>query len=174
MLSPFQSIPSYRKRNQYLLVGALLVLLLIYWISLRPTIALYGQHTQLRKEEKRAALAPQQIANYQEQLAGLKSGTAQPFQREQLLEKVTAFCREHQLLITSFPEAGKQIQSNYAVLTHEIEVEGAYKAMVKLVYMLEQIEVMGVVSSLKFTTHKDRRSKQKILKAKLILRNLET
>jgi len=90
-----------------------------------------------------------------------------------LLEKVTAFCRKHRLLITSFPEAGEQIRSNYAVLTHQIEVEGAYKDMVKLVYMLEQIEVMGVVSSLKFATYKDRRSKQKKLKAKLVLRNLE-
>ena len=78
------------------------------------------------------------------------------------------------MLITSFPEAEQSNQNNYTVLTHVIEIEGYYKEIVQLVYMLEQEEVLGIISSLKFQTYKDRVSKKRKLKVNIVLRNLES
>ncbi|MEM8908239.1 MAG: hypothetical protein AAGD05_10375 [Bacteroidota bacterium] len=173
MFDPFQSITTYRKKNQYLLGGTVLLLVLIGWVSIRPTWALYKESRQLVEEQNRAATAPAEIARYQQQLANLKASTPQPFQRALLLEQVTSFCRQNNLLITAFPEAHQNMRSNYSVLTHEIEVEGAYRDMVRLVYLLEQEATLGVVSSLQFHRFKDRATKKQKLRAKLVLRNLE-
>src|SRR5690606_18478317 len=103
----------------------------------------------------------------------LQTTRIKPYHRETLLEKITSFSSGHDLLVKSFPEANILASNEANVITNHVEVEGGYLDMVKLLYELEEKEMLGSVSSVKFNMVKDRQQKKIVLRSSIILRNLE-
>lgn len=166
-------LPTYRQRNLFLLGAGLVLLGLIYMVSIRRTLQL---RQALKKNETaiaRAQNAPQQIAQLEAQVGALQQNGLRPYDREYLLEQITGFCRDHQLLVRTFPQSERVVENNYPIITNTIEVEGAYQDLVRLVHLLEQKERLGSISSLKFYTKKERVSKKTYLRLSIVLRNLE-
>ena len=154
--------------------GSLLFGILIYFASIQRTITNYRAYQEKKTQLSRVSNATQLIVQYQAQLAQFQGNTQQSYNREILLEEVTTFCRQHQLLVKTFPQAQRVKENNYPIVTNHIQVEGDYKDMVKLVYLLEQEQRLGSISSLKFFTHKDRYKKKNFLRADIVLRNIES
>ncbi len=121
-----------------------------------------------------AATAPERIGVLKKKLANMQQSTLKPYNRERLLENLTNFCRNNHLLVRAFPEAQVVAQNENSVVTNQIEIEGSFKDMVKLAYMLEAEERQGSISSLKFFVFKDRVAKRNVLKSLIVLRNLES
>ncbi|MEL6863592.1 MAG: hypothetical protein AAFP19_04195 [Bacteroidota bacterium] len=173
MKKPLSFLRTFKQHNQFLLVATLLGGLLIYSLSIRRTLQQRQQYLQTQANIDRAATASKDIAQYSAQLAKLKQTAQQPYDRERLLETVTLFCREHDLLVRSFPEALRVVENGNTIITNQIDLEGAYKDMVALVYLIEQEQRLGSVSSFKCFTEKDRVTKKTKLLGRIILRNLE-
>lgn len=114
-----------------------------------------------------------EIEKYQKEWNIMQGTSQRPYNREYLLAQLTGFCRAHNLLIKTFPQARRQEQNKIPIYTNQIEVEGKYKDIVKLAYMIEQEQLLGAVATLKFYTIKDRLTKKTYLRAKIILRSLE-
>lgn len=163
---------TYRQHNLALLGTTVLLLALVYSLSIRRTLTMAQQHKSMRQNIERAASAPSEIQQLRSQLNTLQRSALQSYDREQLLEAITNFCRSNDLLVTTFPEASIVQEGASHIITNEVEVEGAYTQIVRLVYLLEQGEKLGSVSSLAFFTHKNRRTKRMNLRAKITLRNL--
>ncbi len=183
-LLPFirQSIPltmpviakSYRQKNLLLLAGVLLLGIIVFKFNIQRTFKEYKQYKENKAKLTLASTASSQITAYKEQLASLQQTAIAPYNRENLLERVTAFCRTNNLLVKSFPEEEVFDQKNGSqVITNRIEVEGGYKAIVKLVYNLEEIERLGSVNSLRFSLQKDRVLKKWVLRGYIVFRNLK-
>ncbi len=152
---------------------SILLLLAVYNASIRRTVKAAKTNGQLKSKIERAATAPSQIADLQNKLNSFQQTAIQPYNREALLEAVTTFCRKKELLVKTFPEANSYQQENDQIITNEIEVEGNYTSIVELVYLLEQQEKLGSLSSLDFYKYKDRRLRKNTLRAKIVLRNLK-
>ena len=84
------------------------------------------------------------------------------------------FCRSNNLLIRSFPEGLVANQNESKVVSNQIEVEGSYSAMIRLVYLLEMEEKQGSISALKFYLYKDKATKRTVLRNLIVLRHLES
>ena len=164
---------TYKQRNGLLLATSGLLFLFIITVSCRPTLQARQQHQFMQQQISRAATASQQLQQLEAQMAELKALSIAPYKRELLLEKVTGFCRDKGLLVTAFPQAERLQQDEATVVTHQIEVQGSYEAMVQLVYLLEQEDRLGAISSLRFFKHKDRKDRRQRLRANITLRNLE-
>lgn len=170
----FSFLKTYRQHN-YALVGVFFVLMLIaYSANIRNTIKTYKQYSDNQKRLTMAQNATQDIARYRSELRGMQQTAQRPYNREYLLEQITTFCREHNLLIKSFPISQKVVENNYPVVTNEIEVEGSYQGIVSLAYMVEQEKRLSSISSLSFNLVKDRIKQQQFLHGRFTLRNIET
>ena len=166
-------LKSYKQKNIALLAAALIGCIAIYFINIKKTISHYQGYQNKKEQLSRVSNADELITQYQMQLAKFQQKNQKSYDREALLEEVTNFCRANQLLVKTFPQAQRVEQNNYPIITNHIEVEGAYKEIVKLVYLLEYEEKLGSVGSLKFYTKKDRYKKKNFLRANIVLRNLE-
>ena len=166
-------ISTYRQKNIALLGAILFFGMLIYLVSIQRTLSSYNSYQQKKEQLSRVSNANQLIAQYQSELAQFQQNTQQSYNRENLLEEVTTFCREHRLLVKTFPQAQRVKENNYPIITNKIQVEGDYKEVVKLAYLLEQEQRLGSISSLQFFTYKDRYKKKKLLRANIVLRNIE-
>jgi len=171
-LKPLSFLKTYRQHNIFLLGATLALAVLIYTVSIRRTLVLRKDYQRAQADLSRAAQASQKMPAYEAQLVALRQSSQQAYDREQLLERVTRFCKEHDLLIKGFPEAQRVRENGSPVVTNQLEVEGRYKDIVRLTYMIEQEERLGSVSSLKFYTEEERRSKKLFLRAQIIIRNL--
>lgn len=165
---------SYKQANLVLLGATVLFGTLIYFASLKRTISNYSSYTQKKEQLKRVSNATQLIAQYQSKLVQFQQQTQQSYNRENLLEQITTYCRTNQLLVKTFPQAQRVKENNYPIITNQIQVEGGYQEIVKLVYLLEYEQRLGTVSALKFFTHRDRYKKKNFLRANIVLRNIES
>ena len=162
-------LPTYRQRNLFLLGIGLLSLLLVYLLSIRRTVAVYQANRANKAAIAQAASAPAQIARLEAQVGALQQSGLRAYDREYLLAQITGFCRQNDLLVRTFPQSERVVENNYPIITNTIEVEGNYKDLVRLVYLLEQEERLASVSSLKFYTQKDRLTKKNVSSAKYYL-----
>jgi hypothetical protein len=174
ILKPLFSLPTFKQQTIALGLGLLLLCAVIFQLNIRKTIGVYSHYRDQLQKVGLAASAPARIATLQKKLANAQQSALKPYKREMLLENVTDFCRNNNLLIRAFPEAQKVVQNENNIVTNQIEIEGNFKSMVKLVYMLEAAERLGSVGSLKFFVFKDRTAKRNVLKGQIVLRNLES
>lgn len=166
---------SYKQQNLLLLAVALLLGLVVFKFNIQRTYREYQRFQEGKSQLLRASSAVEETVGLKEQLNSLQETAIRPYKRENLLEKVTSFCRNNNLLVKSFPEEELYSQGNDSqVVTNRIEVEGGYKDIVKLVYTLEELEKLGNVSSMRVYLAKDRALKKMVLRSNIVFRNLKT
>lgn len=170
---------TYRQKNKYLIVGTILFLLLVYWTTLSKTVELYHSNQRLQKQSNLVADAPAKIKQYERQIQQFEQRFQNVTQsgndyQEQLLEVVSTFCQEHQLVLQNFPQPLVHTQNDFEVTTHIVEVEGSYHKLLQLVYELEQAQKLSRVASLDFRIEKDFRNKRSFLLATIYLRNIKS
>ncbi len=145
----------------------------MYGVNIRRSIKEYQSYQQRKRDINRASNATANIRQYQAQLVSLQQTTLRPYDREFLLERLTGFCRKNNILVKTFPAAKRVVENGTGIINNTIEVEGRYQDIAALVYTIEHEDKLGAVSSLKFFSEKDRRTKALRLKAKMVIRNLE-
>ena len=145
----------------------------MYTVNIRRSVKEYQSYQQRKQDINRARNATANIRQYQAQLVSLQQTTLRPYDREFLLERLTGFCRKNNILVKTFPAAKRVVENGTAIINNTIEVEGRYQDIAALVYTIEQEDKLGAISSLKFFSEKDRRTKALRLKARMVIRNLE-
>lgn len=173
MRKPIPYLSSWQQHLIALFTGAILMLLIAFQLPVQRSWSIYNEYSVGRKQIVQAAAAPIEVTRYQQQLKQQGPIANHTYDRELLLEKVTEFCREKELLVTGFPEAQQIEENGQAIVTNQIEVQGAYKSMVELLYLLEQDQKLGVISSVRFYTVKKRENQNELcLRGAIVLRNL--
>lgn len=173
MQKPLSFLPTFKAHNILLLCSSILLGLVVYGVNIKKTVAMHQQYVKQQVDIQRAATAATSIREYRSQLASFQQSALQTYDREWLLERLTSFCRQHSILVSTFPEAQRVVENGNGIISNTIEVEGRYQDIAELVYMIEQEERMGSVSTLKFFSEKDRLTKELQLKARMVIRNLE-
>lgn len=173
MKRPFSFLNSYKQHNYFLLGGVAICLFVIYLTSISKTLDHRQKYKRNLANVQRAATATKDIKQYRAQMEGLQQTALKVYDREQLLSEITGFCKEHSILVRTFPEPQKIIENGHSIVTNNLVVEGRYKDIVALVYQIEQEEKLAAISSVKFYMYNDRVSRSQKLRCDLILRNLE-
>jgi len=164
-----------KQRFQALILGISLLLIVAYFFSFRNTINAFTLSSNNSQALEEASSAPMQIKQLRNQLALLEESLVQSnYNRQALFEAVNTFCESHELKLDYFHPEQRYIHDDYQIITNKVEVEGAYKNIVELIYYLEQEQKLGHIASTNFERKEERRTKRKYLTAEIYIQNIQT
>jgi len=169
---------SYKKKFRYLIIGFALLLLISWQASIKKTLVLKSECSDMEQQLSMAENAPEKIAGIKNRIAEIETriGSNQSMEvdfQDLLLEKVSGYCKLNNLVLKEFPQTHSFSQQDYLIETNTIVVEGGFIKLLKLVYSLENDFEIGKVVSVKFTTKEDFRSKQLCLSAIIYYQNIK-
>ena len=173
----FNNIP-YKKRNQWLVIGLLVFLMVIYMASIQPTMELWSANNQLEAQLNLAKTAPSGIKAlemksraWENQISHGQIGDT--VAEQTLVEAVSGFCQRNRLLLKEYPGVFVEENNDFLIETNLLNIEGSYANILKLAYFLEYEEQLGRIASLRFETVQDRRTRRTSLEAALYLQNIK-
>lgn len=169
---------TYRKKNQVLLIAALLMVYLIYAFAIKKTIAAYKEYTTSESQMELAINAPAMAAQLEKQLLQINLRMGDQNRNGQnteqaLLELTTNYCQKHHAVLREFPETTVVKQGDLFIETNLFVVEGDFASLINLVYLLEQKNKLGKIASVRYSLKKDFKTKEMALTAAIYLQNVK-
>ena len=161
-----------KQKNIYLWLGSFLVLLLAYQFNIKETLNLRQANQQHQQAIARATNIDADIEKYQGQLTAFNANAVTSYSQENLLELLSTFCVQQDLLIKGFPEPKTYQEADYTIVSNRIEVEGSFSDIVQLVYDLEHVHRIGSIVSLKYQSGYNRQTKKPYLTALITLNTI--
>lgn len=170
---PMSTPITYHQKNRLLLGGTVVLLLVVYLVSIRPTLALYQSVSHLQSRASKVSQAPMLKQELTAELTALR-GHAFSEEKENvsLLGAITSFCETNDLSIHRLPVADVFKEGSYTVESRQLVVEGRLEDILRLVYLIEYEQSLGVVSSLDLAMVKDRKTRKEQLTGTIVLRNI--
>lgn len=164
---------TWKKKNRLLLIGALLLLWIVYAFALRNTIDARSECRTLQAKLDSSAGAPQRLTQLKDELAALDAITCDSGNsvHEQLLGVVTNYCGQHGLTLRDFAPPVRYRSDAWTVETHPVTVEGNYISLLQLVHRLEQ-EKNGKVVSVVFHSKRDNKTQALALLVTIYVQNI--
>lgn len=169
---------TYKVKLRLLLAGSLLSLWVFYTSFVADSFDLYEQQSSLKDSLKTLENAPEQLNLLSSKLkrlekkAGLSSKTDVTDIQQSLLGITTKYCNENNCIIRSIPSISATKEKDISVETHIFSIEGSYKNLLQLVYLLEQKYQVGKVSSVLFRAETDNKSKKRFLQATYFIQHI--
>ncbi|MBI5541222.1 MAG: hypothetical protein HY951_14245 [Bacteroidia bacterium] len=169
---------TYNKKVKLLAIGVVVMLFLSYYLSFRKTISSYSECQDYKSQLENIQTAPAEISNVEQQLAtiersvGMSPDTSTDFQKV-LLEKVSSYCQQNNVVLTEFPQTIYFSNQDFEVETNQVVVEGSFVKILTLVYNLEQKFRLGKIVSLRFASQKDYKTGATKLFATLYFQNFK-
>ncbi|MEO5644585.1 MAG: hypothetical protein ABIQ40_08600 [Bacteroidia bacterium] len=164
-----------KRKNQLLVLGAVVLFWLVYTFAIRNTIELGMQCAVMQAQLDSSAGAPKKLMQLKQELLKLENNTGNADTtgslHERLLGIVTNYCHENNLLLRDFASPIRYHQQEWLVETHPLTVEGSYVALLKLVQKLGQ-EKTGKVVSVDFHSKRDNKTQVLSLTVTIYVQNI--
>ena len=169
---------SYKKRFRLILIGCGLFALAIYNFALADTLTLYQKKSELVDRINIGANATEELAMVKAKLSRLENIVGQDapiaFDAQQhLLESVTQYSEQNDIMLTAFPHPFSIIDEGYLVQTSVITVEGEFTSLLKLCHYLENNYHSGRVVSLNFEASTELRTRKRKLNSTIYLQHIK-
>ena len=156
----------------------MLFLVLVYQMALSKTWDLYAQNITLAEKlenihesEKNKEVVEQKQQYLEQRISSffIDSISHQDF----LIETLTHYCHNNGILLQELPAMTSHQEGDFLVGTYKVVLEGNYKNLLKLVYLLEQKNKIGRVSSVSFIYKFDNKRKKNVLSMYLYIQNIQ-
>ena len=156
----------------------MLFLFIIYFSAINKTLDLYFQCNEMKAQLNQTQNASQQLFQLEKQMKEIEAvfGGEQENKdnyQQLLLEVLSNYCSPNHVVLRKFPEPTIIHEQEFSVETNIISVEGGFKNLLHLVYLLEQKNKLGKIASLHFQTREDFKTKQKALFADIYIQNVK-
>lgn len=145
---------TWKQKNRLLWVALLLCCWMVYGFAISNTLTAKATCDALQLQIDSAQEAPQLIAELETQLAQLNNSTgtlhgssADSSIHEQLLDLVTVYCAEHDLILREFISPIRYTQHEWLIETHPFTVEGGFIEIVKFLDHLRKYSPGNIVSA---------------------------
>ena len=168
---------TYKRKNLYLGVGALLFTVIAYMTTISNTVKLYQDNKRLEAKINKAENAPESIADLRRSLEGL-NGKLNHYlidttkEQEHTLEVVSEYCHKHRLVVRELPKRKVVAENDFTIITSELKIEGSYINLLQLLHELEYSQKLGRISSVSWKSYIDPKTKRTILYMTLYLQNI--
>ena len=169
---------TYKKKNQLLIVTAVLTLFIVYSFAIKKTINAYGKFSDAEHKMEFAANAPKMAEQLEKELRMMDERIGNQNTKGQnttqvLLELVTNYCQKNHAILREFPEITISNEENLQVETNRFIVEGPFSTLINLAYILEQKNKLGKVASARYQLKKDFKTREMALTATIYLQNIK-
>lgn len=166
------------KQYLYLLIAVFVLGLLVsYKIAVKPTIDAKKKLQQLQDDIRNVDEAPrkramllQQIEQY-DRLIG-EQATNQKFEQQQVLDYISNYCQKSKSTVREFPEIHSFTKENYVLNTIVFTIEGNFRHLLELLFLIETDLKIGSIQSIDFYTEDEFRTKKKRLFLKVYLQTI--
>lgn len=169
---------SYKKKNQFLLIGTILFFFIAYYMAFGKTISLFLECNSMKKQLSglsgapgRATALQQKLSELDQRLGGKQLSDTNT--QQVLLNVITNYCQSSKIVLREFPKAITKQEKDYLVETNFFTVEGGFSKLLNLVYLLEQKEKIGRLASVLFQAKEDVRTKVLSLTATIYVQNVK-
>ncbi|HWY38184.1 MAG TPA: hypothetical protein VNY73_06465 [Bacteroidia bacterium] len=157
------------KKLKWLGAVILLALVLVYFLAIKETLHLAGdcrlkeQKLQQSKQlEQTVVLLRNEIKNLDRQIGSQPDTTRKVM--DLLLDNITEYCNSNGCTIKEIPAAAQAVNNGYEIETYFITLEGSFKQLLSLAYLLEQKKKTGGhIASLLFQVTKNNNTKKQEL-----------
>ncbi|PXX95184.1 hypothetical protein DF185_22665 [Marinifilum breve] len=166
---------TYQSKMKLLPIVLVLVFLLVYSLTVSNTIDLSKQVKQLENQVEKLGDAPLQVQILKKRLEeieeriGNHSGT---ITQEDIFDELSIYCKRNGLTMREFPVPHEVSKDDYKLQTHQVELEGSFKNLLKLLYFLEQETYLGKVAATKFLLKEDKRIREEYLSLTIFLQTV--
>lgn len=169
---------TYKQKNQWLIIVAVLTLGLVYLFAIKNTIGSYREYNKAESQIELAANAPAMASQLEKKLLQMdfeiaKQNINGPNTEQALLELITNYCQKNHDILREFPEPIVTKQGSLFIETNVLVVEGDFSSLISLVYLLEQKNKLGKIASVRYQLKKDFKTKDMALKAAIYLQNIK-
>lgn len=167
-------------KNVLLIAGFILVLTLAYNYSFSKTFAIKSDLNDLINQTEQSSISIKNITilaekeNYLESVIQEKRIGSTSLQNR-LLQVLNKYSKEDSFKIVSFKEPNVSISQSgeEKITSFQFVLEGEYKALEKILLILETEHNFGSLSHLSFERKKDYRMNQSFLQCSVVVHNIE-
>ncbi|MCD6067955.1 MAG: hypothetical protein K0S33_2781 [Bacteroidetes bacterium] len=170
---------TYQRKLRLLLPVAIAALLFVYLFGLKKTFA---TRSDIRDKKEKLALSKDVNAkmslvkaklNSIDNMIGQKPDSSKKV-IDIILEDVTTYCNNEGCTLKEIPEMHHAEDKNFRIETYFITVEGDYRKLLNLVYLLEQKKKSGGrLSSCTLYTRKNNQTKKLSLESTLYIQQYD-
>jgi hypothetical protein len=127
----------------------------------RKTAEQFIQNKELKSELKKANEAPAQLKSLQVRLQQADAIFHEQKNAEginihdRILGIVSKYCQESGVTLMSYPEPNISKDGNFVTETNILTVQGGFRKILELIYLLEQKEKPAKISSVNYKTQKN-------------------
>lgn len=169
---------TYKKKNQLLIVIAIFLGLLIYFVSIKRTISAFKDYSKNIKLYETASNSPVLLKQLHSEVddinAKLRAQNSVGEQySEKLIELITNYCQSTNSILKEFPKTEIAQKDDLVIETNKFTLAGDYITLLKFVYLLEQKNRLGKIVSVNYSIKKDYKSNGKILTVTIYLQNIK-
>ncbi len=154
------------------------LLYLVYKLAISKTIKVHQDYAYLKQQVVLSKDIDKKLESLSEQLTAIEgvfksSITTGANSQEKILETVTEYCKDKPVLLKEFPKSITKETNGYLVELNYFTVEGDYKHLLNLVYLMEQKVKTGKVASVNFRIKENMKTKKDELIATIYIQNLK-
>lgn len=169
---------TYKKKNLFLVLIALIVALMVYFLAIKKTMAVYAEFTENKSKMEKAANAPLLAAQLEKELMVMDSKIASQNNRQgnvddAVLSLITTYCQNNHAVLLDFPETTYSEDGNLSIETRQFMIGGDFFTLINLVYLLEQKYNLGKLVAVNYQLKKDFKTKEMQLTATISLQNIK-
>lgn len=166
---------TYKTRLKILPFLFVMGFFLIYWLALDKTVTRSNQLNVLENKVELLSGAPLQIEILKKRLEHLESRIGnynEGISQERIFSELSDYCKNNRLNIREFPDSQAFNSNGQVINTFQVEIEGSFHSLLKLIYRLEQKMFLGKIASAKFQLKIHKRSRKEYLSVQIFLQTI--
>ena len=170
---------THKQKYYLLLTGLALLSIFVIMNVFRRTYQEYTQRKGLQAQIAKAQDAPGQLKALQRQLQASESilHTNRELDstevHERILSIVSHYCTAHQTTMIAYPPFSTSQEGGFTIQTDIVTVQGDFKRLLDLLYLVERQEKPAKIASVKFKTTKNFETKGTELSMSLYLQTFK-
>ena len=166
---------TYQRKLKLLAPLAIVVLLLVYFLGIKKTLSLRSEIKEKQEKLIQAKDIDGKVSLIRTKLKKIDNLIGNDMDSSSkvidvILEDITTYCSEQGCTLRDIPTMHEAADANFDIETYFITVEGSYKQLLNLVYLLEQKKKNGGrLSSCLLYSKKNNATKKLSLEATLYI-----
>ncbi|MBN8696059.1 MAG: hypothetical protein J0L87_05980 [Bacteroidetes bacterium] len=169
---------TFKIKNKLLVFISVLFFIIIYFVSIKRTISAYNEYEKNVERFEIASNAPLVVSQLQTELDEINSklvfqNSEGDHKSEKLIELITNYCQNSDAILKEFPETEIAQKDDLLIETNKFTLAGDFITLLKFVYLLEQKNRLGKITSVNYLTKKDFKSNRNALTVTIYLQNIK-
>ena len=169
---------SYKNKFFALIGLTILFAVIAYTLAFKKTFMIKEEYKKIKSQLEIVDKAPEEIARYEKKMREYNSLldidlTENKDAQEILLEEISNYCEEHKMILKEMPRIHISSDQGYEVWTNTVVIGGDFIQLLKLLNNMEKQKVFGTISSVKFHSEENFRSRRRFLTMTMYIQNIK-